>query len=162
MLLFENLNRAPGYGFCVVGISDALTAELRTINGLQVVSRQSVLAPAQARSTLEMYPACLHAHDVLGWTALAEHRNADATSAFETASSLSRGPSENVPGFLFAMVHDALADRDAALHWLERCLAARDSRLFWFRAPPTGGSLLDDPRFAEQVRRVDVAVLNPR
>ena len=65
---------------------------------------------------------------------------------------------EDVPEFLFAMVHDALGDRDAALESLERCLAARDSRIFWFARQPIAGSLNEDPRFEDLVRRVYLAI----
>lgn len=47
-------------------------------------------AIAQARTTLEMYPDCLHAHYVLGWSAIEELRLGDAVTAFEEAASLSR------------------------------------------------------------------------
>jgi tetratricopeptide (TPR) repeat protein len=44
----------------------------------------------QALDTLEMYPDCLHAHYVLGWSALAEGRTGDAVEVFEKSAALSR------------------------------------------------------------------------
>jgi TolB-like protein len=46
-------------------------------------------AVAQARSTLDMYPTCLHAHYVLGWGALSEAGYSEAIEAFEQAVALS-------------------------------------------------------------------------
>jgi TolB-like protein len=146
-------------------------------------------AAEQARTTLEMYPECLHAHYVTGWTALAEERHAEALAAFERAASISRDPlsiayiavaharagektqaqallreltamrdTGQVPEHAFALIHAGLGQIDEALRSLERCFAARDSRIFWFAVPAIGGPLLDEPRFDALMRRVDEAV----
>ncbi len=72
-----------------------------------------------------------------------------------------RRGSEDVPEFLLALVRDGLGDRAAALQSVERCYAARDSRIFWFKFPPIAGSLLEDRRFAELMHRVRDAVQHP-
>jgi hypothetical protein len=65
---------------------------------------------------------------------------------------------EEVPEFLFALVRAGLAELDMALDSLERCYAARDSRVFWFNVAPIGGPLLQHPGFAELMRRVEETV----
>jgi TolB-like protein len=95
----------------------------------------------------------------IGYLAVASGRGGRTEPARVLLSELeARCRVESVPEFLFAMVNDALGDKEAALQSLERCLAARDARIFWFAHPPIGGSLLGDARFVELMQRVDVAV----
>ena len=159
---------------------------------LHFVAHEHRAAIAQAESTLERYPGCLHAHYVLGWTALAEHRRADAVAAFAEAAALSRDAisvgylavahgragntaeagallreltamrtESDVPEFLFALVRSALGDHGAALASLERCHAAHDSRVFWFKVPAIGGDLLPLPEFQELMGRVEACLRSP-
>jgi TolB-like protein/Tfp pilus assembly protein PilF len=156
---------------------------------LYFFSRSYARAREQAQATLDVYSDCLHAHYVVGWTALAEERHCDAITAFERAAALSRdavsvgylamsharaGRADDargllselramrdageVPEYVFALVYAGLDDTDAALESLERCYAARDSRIFWFDVPAIGGSLRRQVRFREFMRRVEEAV----
>jgi TolB-like protein len=95
----------------------------------------------------------------VAYVATAYGRSGKRNVAHKALDELSaRRDAEDVPEFLFAIVQDAVGNRDGALESLERCYTARDSRIFWFKHPPIGGSLIGDPRFRELMHRVDLAV----
>ena len=62
----------------------------------------------------------------------------------------------HVPPFAFVIVHAGLGDLDQAFAWLERCLAERDSRMFWLPVVPAFDPLRSDPRYAHLLRRLGV------
>ncbi len=70
VLPFENLNRDPEHDYFAAGISDALTTELGNLTGLQVVSRQSVLALLCEPKTVSEIANTLRVDAVLEGSAL--------------------------------------------------------------------------------------------
>ena len=59
-----------------------------------------------------------------------------------------------VPAYGFAFAYTALADKDQALQWLERCLQDEGWEITFVKVDPALDSLRSDPRFADLVRRV--------
>lgn len=70
VLPFENLNGAAEYDYFAAGISDALTTELGNIAGLQVISRQSVVAVMRSQPTVSDIARTLRVDVVLEGSAL--------------------------------------------------------------------------------------------
>lgn len=141
-------------------------------------------AAERARRTLALYPESLRALHALGWANIGLRKDAEALGMFEQAAAcspdsitlsyvafaharvgrkeaalallerLTRGASEPLPEFACALVHIGLSDLDRAFECLERALAERDSRIFWFAVLPGLDALRDDPRFADLSRRI--------
>jgi TolB-like protein/Flp pilus assembly protein TadD len=138
----------------------------------------------RAHRTLALYPDAPFALHALGWAETGLGRLAEATEAFEKANSIAPGAihatyvafaygrigrkikacellraltetsGDPLPDFAQALVHIGLGDCDLAFQCLERSLAARDSRIFWFGVVPGLDLLRADPRFPDLMRRV--------
>lgn len=65
----------------------------------------------------------------------------------------------HTPPIAFVAIHAGLGDADAAFDWLETAFRLRDDKLFWLttRFPPFD-PLRSDPRFAQFVHRLELAV----
>ncbi len=95
----------------------------------------------------------------IAYLAMARARGGDMARARTLLGEMTaRREREEVPEFLFALVRAGLGELDMALDSLERCHAARDSRVFWFNVATIGGPLLQHPGFAELMRRVEETV----
>jgi hypothetical protein len=68
-----------------------------------------------------------------------------------------------VPNIAFALVYGALDDKDEAFKWLEKDFADRSYFPTLYAVHPLLDDLRDGPRFADLVRRVELAKngLNP-
>lgn len=138
----------------------------------------------RAQRTLALYPDAPFALHALGWANTGLGRLAEATEAFEKANSVAPGaihatyvafaygrsgrkteardllralteaPGDPLPDFAQAIVHIGLGDCDLAFQCLERTLATRDSRIFWFSVLPGLDVLRADSRFPALMRRV--------
>jgi tetratricopeptide (TPR) repeat protein len=63
------------------------------------------------------------------------------------------------PPIAFVAIHAGLGDADAAFDWLETAFRLRDDKLFWLTTRiPLFDPLLPDPRFAQFVHRMEMAV----
>jgi len=141
----------------------------------------------RARRTLALYPDAPFALHALGWACTGLERMAEATDAFERANAVAPGAihatyvayaygrigrreearellraltetsGDPLPDFAQALVHVGLGDCDLALRCLERTLAARDSRIFWFEIVPGLDVLRADPRYPDLMRRARAA-----
>jgi len=137
----------------------------------------------RAQRTLALYPESPLALHALGWAETGLGRLAEATEAFERAQAAAPGaihatyvafaygrtgrrtegrellrglidtPGDPLPDFAQALIHIGLGDCDLAFQCLERTLAARDSRIFWFAVVPGLDLLRADPRFPDLMRR---------
>jgi len=146
-------------------------------------------AVARARRTLALYPDAPFALHALGWAETGLGRMPEATEAFERANSVAPGAihatyvafaygrigrdrearellrdltetsGDPLPDFARALVHIGLGDCDRALRCLERSLAARDSRIFWFEVVPGLDLLRRDPRYTDLMSRARAACL---
>jgi hypothetical protein len=64
----------------------------------------------------------------------------------------------HAPPIAFVAIHAGLGDADAAFDWLETAYRLRDDKLFWLTVLPAFGPLRSDPRFAQFVHRLELAV----
>ncbi len=62
-----------------------------------------------------------------------------------------------IPSYNFAMLHEALGDKDQAMAWLEKAYAERDIALSELRTKGFD-SLRSDPRFVDLLRRISAAM----
>ena len=63
------------------------------------------------------------------------------------------------PPIAFVAIHAGLGDADAAFDWLETAFRLRDDKVFWLTTSlPLFDPLLPDPRFAQFVHRLELAV----
>lgn len=77
-------------------------------------------------------------------------RAGEARAMLGTLEQLAR--ERYVPPCVIALVHLALGDREAALHWVERGVAVRDIHLFFLHIDPKWAPVLhEDPRFQAQL-----------
>lgn len=148
-------------------------------------------AAERARQTLVLYPDVPLAMYALGWAEVGRRRDAEALAVFERAADRSPNPiglsyvafaagragrkkvarallerltretREPLPDFACALIHIGLSDIDRAFAYLERSLAQRDSRIFWFAVLPGLERLREDPRFADLSRRILLACAAP-
>ena len=59
-----------------------------------------------------------------------------------------RAADEPSLAFFVALIHTARADRDQAIHWLERSIEARSGSVRYLKVEPRLDPLRSDPRFA--------------
>jgi TolB-like protein/Tfp pilus assembly protein PilF len=148
-------------------------------------------AAERARRTLTLYPDVPLAMYALGWAEVGLRQDAEALAVFEQAANRSPDPialsyvafaagragrkeaasallerltgeaKEPLPDFACALIHIGLSDFDRAFECLERSLADRDSRIFWFAVLPGLERLREDPRFADLSRRIMLACAAP-
>jgi tetratricopeptide (TPR) repeat protein len=62
-----------------------------------------------------------------------------------------------VPSYPVAVIYAALGEKDAALAQLEKAYVERDSWMDYLKIDPRLDSLRDDPRFANLLRRMNLA-----
>ena len=60
-----------------------------------------------------------------------------------------------VPPYHFALVYNALGERDKALDYLEKGFAEKDVRMVWLKVEPKWNNLRNEPRFIELMRRMN-------
>jgi len=104
--------------------------------------------------TLALYPDAPFALHALGSANMGLGRLSNATEARQLLRALTGSPDDPLPDFAQALVHVGLGDCDRAFQCLERALAVRDSRIFWFSVVPGLDVLRADPRFPDLMRRV--------
>ncbi len=73
---------------------------------------------------------------------------------------LSRRASEQIAEVVFLIIYSGLEDLDVAFESAEKCLAERDSRLFWLQVVPCFEPLRGDPRFHNLARRLGLPPLH--
>ncbi|HEX8137265.1 MAG TPA: winged helix-turn-helix domain-containing protein [Pyrinomonadaceae bacterium] len=91
----------------------------------------------------------------LGYTlAVAGRRD----EALETLRELERLAAQSyVSPYTIALIHVGLGQHERALDWLRKAYEQRDVWLVWLRVNPRFDALRADPRFAELLRRVNLA-----
>ena len=110
---------------------------------------QLEMSIAAARKAMAM--GYLHGRSILGYSLARLGKRDEAKAHIDTLISESRR--HYVAPYDIALIFAGLGDRDHALEWLGRALAARDHEFLHLPLDPLMGVLSSDPRFAALVAR---------
>ena len=60
------------------------------------------------------------------------------------------------PAYALSLIHTALGDKTAAIHWLERAYKAREPEIASLKVDPSLDPLRSDPHFQTLLNRVGI------
>ena len=92
---------------------------------------------------------------LLGHAYAAANRKSEAQAILQELSALSK--QRYVPSYPIAAIYAALGQKEEAFTWLERAYDERDSWMDYLGLDPRIERLRSDPRFADLLRRMNLA-----
>jgi tetratricopeptide (TPR) repeat protein len=166
---------------------DPVSAETNfTLGSVLFFCRQYDKAIEQLRNTVELDPTYWVAHDYLGRAYEADGKLPEAIGEFQRALQLEKEAAENwsnlghayalsgkkeaalkvisnlqrfsyVRPYSIAAIYAALGDNDEAFVWLDHAYIQRSFYMTWLRVDPQLNNLRSDARFAELLKRMNLA-----